>query len=145
MPMMAAYEQNDALDAARLLAVRTLEGLRCRDVGMSHGNAINNMYRLLQGYRSHGFYGYSEEARPEDEGAMTSLLTTSDRNVADLKHALDETFDSVFRGVDPGEAIDGMKGVLRMVAYPAAGEDPDPEEVARAERFFAVLLDHLKA
>jgi len=145
MPMMAAYEQNDARDAARLLATRTLEGLRGPVPARSLANAINNMYRLLQGYRSHGFYGYVEQARSEDEGSMTSLLTSSDRNVGDLKHALDETFESVFHDEDPGAAIDRMKDVLRLAAYPVAGESPDPAEVARADRFFSALLDNLKA
>ena len=145
MPMMAAYEQNDARDAARLLATRTLEGLHRRETGDSVGNAINNMYRLLQGYRSHGFYGYVEHERSDDEGAMTSLLTSSDRNVGDLRHALDATFESVFKDEDPGTAIDRMKGVLRMAAYPTASDRPDPAELARAERFFAALLVNLKA
>jgi hypothetical protein len=145
VPMMAAYEQSDARDAARLLATRTLEGLRCRDPAGSLGNAIDNMYRLLQGYRSHGFFGYVEQARSEEEGSMTSLLTSSDRNVSDLKRALDDTFKSVFQDLDPGTAIDGMKRVMRIAAYPEAGESPDPAEVARAERFFSVLLDNLKA
>jgi len=56
MPMMAAYEQNDARDAARLLASMTLEGLRHDRNDALVGNAINNMYRLLVGYRAHGFY-----------------------------------------------------------------------------------------
>jgi hypothetical protein len=145
VPMMAAYEQNDARDAARLLATRTLEGLSRRDPAPFLGNAIDNMYRLLQLYRSHGFYGYVEEVRSDDEGSMTSLLTSSDRNVGDLKHALDETFASAFPGEDPGTAIDSMKSVLRMAAYPVADESPDPTEVTRAEHFFTVLLDKLKA
>ena len=76
---------------------------------------------------------------------MTSLLTSSDRNVGDLKHALDETFASVFQGQDPGAAIDGMKSVLRMTAYPEVGESLDPAEVTRVVRFFEVFLEKLKA
>lgn len=144
MPMMAAYEQNDAVDAARLLATRTLEGLRKPSPSPYYGNAINNMYRLLQGYRAHGFYGYVEPALSEDEGSMTSLLTSSDRNVGDLKHALDEAFQRVFHDQDPDSAIDGMKDVLRMVAYPEEGEVPDPEELSKADQFFTVFLERLK-
>jgi hypothetical protein len=75
---------------------------------------------------------------------MTSLLTASDWNVGDLRRALDESFCLVFPGEDPGTVIDHMKLVLRMVAYPHAGETPDPADVARAEKFFTVLLDRLK-
>lgn len=145
MPLMAAYEQNDARDAARLLAIRTFEGLERSDPTPTVGNAINNMYRLLQSYRSHGFYGYLEQGRSEDEGSTTSLLTSSDRHVGDLKRALDETFQTVFQGEDPGTAIDGMKGVLRKAAFPAAGGSPDPKDVARAQRFFSTFLEKLKA
>ena len=146
MPLMAAYEQNDARDAARLLATMTLEGLRSGQHGPTVGNAINNMYRLLQGYRSHGFYGFVEAPHTDEEASQTSsLLTSVDRNVVDLKHALDETFDSVFKDQDPGLAIDSMKVVLRIAAYPQEGETPDPEEVSRAESFFRTFLDKLQA
>ncbi|HEX8124239.1 MAG TPA: hypothetical protein VF548_01515 [Allosphingosinicella sp.] len=145
MPLMAAYEQNDARDAARLLATMTLEGLRHDRRDPLVGNAINNMYRLLQGYRAHGFYGYVEDRRAEDETSMTSLLSSSERNVGELKHALDETFETVFGDQDPGSAIDGMKVVLRMTAYPREGEMPNSVEIARAEEFFSTLLDKLRA
>lgn len=145
MPLMAAYEQNDARDAARLLATMTLEGLRHDRNDVLVGNAINNMYRLLQNYRAHGFYGYVEGPHVEEEGSMTSLLSSNERNVGDLKHALDETFGSVFNGQDPGKAIDGLKVVLRMIAYPKEGETPDTGEVARADEFFSLLLDKLQA
>jgi hypothetical protein len=128
MPMIADYRLNEARDAARMLASMTLDGLRSRDPAGARGNAINNMYRLLQGYRSHGFCG---------------LMTSADRSVGDMKLALDETFAAVFGGVDPGAAIEGMKGVLRMVAYPVAGESPDPEDMACAERFFSAFLGNL--
>jgi hypothetical protein len=143
--MMAAYEQNDARDSARLLAHRTLEGLQNLDRAPSAGDAINNMYRLLQSYRSHGFYGYMEQSRPESEGSLSSLLASSDRNVGDLRNALDATFKSVFGDEDYGTAIDGMKAILRTVAYPGVGETPDPRELQRAEHFFSVLLDNLGA
>ena len=142
--MMAAYEQNDARDSARLLACRTLEGLQHRDRAPLLGNAMNNMYRLLQGYRSHEFYGYAEP-RLENEGSLSSMLTSSDRNVGDLSHALDRTFKSVFGDKDPVTALSCMKVVLRSVAYPEDGATPDPDELERAERFFTVFLSNLDA
>lgn len=145
MPLMAAYEQNDARDAARQLAVRTLAGLRGAQHGPGLGNAINNMYRLLQGYRSHGFYGFVDHVHPEEEVSMTSLLTSSDRNVGDLREALDQTFHSVCGEQDPANVIDEMKLVLRMVAYPAEGDDVDPGERERLAKFFETLLQNLEA
>lgn len=144
MPLMAAYEQNDARDAARLLASMTLAGLR-NERSTSIGNAINNMYRLLVGYRSHGFYGYADHVGPDDESAMTSLHTSSDRNVGDLREALDASFTSVFGMEDPAHAIEGMKVVLRMKAFPKANEEPDADELERASRFFQTLLQKLEA
>lgn len=145
MPLMASYEQNDARDAARMLATMTLDGLRhTRDASLV-GNAINNMYRLLRDYRAHGFYGYVEEHRVDDETSMTSLLTSSERNVGDLKVALDEAFGSVFQGEDPAMVIDGMKQTLRMTAFPKEGDEPNLEEQARLEQFFSTLVDKLQA
>lgn len=144
MPMMAAYEQNDARDAARLLASMTLEGLRHDRNDALVGNAINNMYRLLVGYGSHRFYGYCEDSHSEEDGALTSLLTSSDRNVADLKLALDAAFGSAFAGSDPSKAIEEMKVVLRMTAFPREDDHPDAAEVARTETFFTTLLDRLQ-
>ncbi len=145
MPLMAAYEHNDARDSARLLASRTLEGLRHRDRAPALENAINNMYRLLQGYRSHRFYGYVEQTPSDDERSHSSMLRSSDRNVGDLKQALEEAFRSAFADQDPKIAIDGMKVVLQTLAYPEEGSIVDPVEVQRTTRFFEVLLQNLEA
>lgn len=145
MPLMAAYDQNDARDAARLLATMTLEGLGSGYRGLAVGNAMNNMFRLLQGYRSHGFFGFFETAPADDEVMQTSsLLTSVDRNVADLKHALDESFVAVFNGQDPGEAIDDMKVVLRFAAYPSNEDVPDEGDKERTKAFLRTLLEKLQ-
>lgn len=143
--MMAAYEHNDARDSTRLLACRTLEGLRHRDRAPSLENAINNMYRLLQGFRSHGFYGYVEHAPSEEERSLSAMLSPSDRNVGDVKHALANAFQSAFGEEDPRCAIDGMRTVLRIVAYPEDGGTLDPAEVERTTRFFEALVQNLEA
>ena len=145
MPMMAAYEYNDARESARLLASRTLDGLRDRALAPRFENAINNMYRLLQGFRSHRFYGYAERVQPESDGCHSASVRPSDRNVGDIKHALAEAFRDAFGDEEPGAAIDEMKVVLRLVAYPKDGAEPDEADLARTERFFEVLLDNLDA
>jgi hypothetical protein len=143
--MMAEYEHNDARDSARMLASRTLEGLRHLEKAPEHENAINNMYRLLQGFRSHRFYGYVEPVRPEGEQTLSSMQGSFDRNVGDLKAALEKAFRQAFDGREPGAAIDDIKVVLRAVAYPEPGLSPDPNEVLRTAEFFEVLLDNLDA
>ena len=145
MPMMAAYEFNDARDSARLLASRTLDGLRDRELAPAFENAINNMYRLLQGFRSHRFYGFSERVPLENDGPHSASVRPSDHNVGDLKHALEEAFHTAFGDEDRRSALDEIKVVLRMVAYPQAGAEPDQAELAKTERFFEVLLDNLDA
>lgn len=145
MPLMAAYEQNDARDAARSLASITLEGLRDNRHDDFVGNAIDNMYRLLQGYRTHGFYGYVDEQPAEDEGSLDSLLTSADRNVGQLKLALDTTFEAIFTGQDCGRAIDEMKNVMLVAAYPEDGGEIDEQKAEQAKRFFAALVENLKA
>lgn len=142
MPMMAAYEQNDARDAARMLAHRTLAGIRAED--NAAGNAIENMYRLLQGYRSHGFYGYGEKA-PSDDEASLSLMMSTDRNVGELKLALDHAFVVVFDDADRGAAIDRMKQVFLSSAYPEEGARAEPADREQTEQFLKALLDSLEA
>lgn len=142
MPMMAAYEQNDARDAARMLALRSLAGIRAED--QSAGNAIENMYRLLQGYRSHGFYGYGETS-PSDDDASLSLMTSTDRNVGELKVALDHAFDVAFNHSDLGLAIDRMKQVFLSSAYPDTGAHAEAVDRDQTVRFLTALLDSLEA
>lgn len=139
MPMMAAYEQNDARDSARLLASMTLEGLDHPDRGPELKNAINNMYRLLNGYRSHGFYGCVDHDASDEQ--FNALQASSDRNVGDLREAFEHTFSDVFNGAEPGEAIDAMKGVFLGVVdgqLVAASTD-----IARTRQFLKTFLQQL--
>lgn len=145
MPLMATYEQSDARDAARVLATMTLDGLRTKVHERRVGNAMNNMYRLLLDYRSHGFYGYAGEPRHEDDSSLTSLMTSADRNVGDLKIALDEAFQTAFGNTDTSKVIDDIKGVLRMSAYPQEGDLMDPSRIKKAENFLEVFLEKLQA
>lgn len=128
-----------------MLASRTLEGLRDYERGPEHENAINNMYRLLQGFRSHRFYGYVEPVLPEGEATLSSMHGSSDRNVGDLKSALEVAFSKAFAGKEAGAAIDDIKMVLRAVAYPEPGSNLHPGEVRRTTEFFEVLLHNLEA
>jgi hypothetical protein len=143
VPLMAAYEQNDARDSARLLAVRTLEGLEGRHQSELVSNAINNLYRLLIGYRSHGFYGCAEPVRSDDDVSMTAMLTSTDRNVSDLRSALDKAFESAFVNQDVGRAINHMKVVLRTAAYPADSDLLDQEALVKTKQFLQELLKNL--
>lgn len=145
MPMMAAYEQNDARDAARQLASRTLQGLSGTPSTPLMGNAINNMFRLLQSYSAHRFYGFVDPIGSDTEDAMSSLLTSTDRNVVDLREALDATFDS-YCGEDKDleEFVDEMRGVLRIIAFPEKNEFIDDDERKRVKAFFETLLSNLK-
>ena len=140
--MIDPNQQTDAMETARLLAAKTLEGLR--DPIRADGNAINNMYRLLVNYRSHGFFGCVNQAQMTEESPVTSLMALSDQNLDDVRQSLDETFGNIFRGEDVGAVTGRLKGVLRAVAYPATGERADPEELVFAERFFSVFANKLE-
>ncbi len=139
MPMMAAYEQNDARDSARLLASMTLEGLNDPTRGGELSNAINNMYRLLNGYRSHSFYGYVDHETREDQ--FSSLLANSDRHIGELKAAFDDSFSSIFDGKEPAEAIDAMKSVLQGVVRDLPIER---EPLDKTREFFVHFLSRLR-
>ncbi len=139
MPMMAAYQQNDARDSARLLASMTLEGLNNPKRGQELGHAINNMYRLLNGYRSHSFYGYVDHEVREDQ--FSSLLANSDRHIGELRAAFDHSFTLVFDGKEPSEAIDAMKSVLQGVVR---DQEVDPVPLGKTKDFFVQFLSCLR-
>lgn len=144
MPMMAVHEQNDARNSARLLARMALSGIEDRASAPSMATAMNNMYRLLEGYRSHGFFALDDEAGQKDDYSLTSLLPPAERHVGEVKAAFDQTFQVLFQDVPPDAALDSIESVLRFVTYPDKGPEPDVMEVDRAREFFGVFLGNLQ-
>ena len=72
-------------------------------------------------------------------------MTSTDRNVGELKAALDHAFVVAFDHSDPGLAIDRMKQVFLSSAYPDTGAQAEPADREQTVRFLTALLDSLEA
>jgi hypothetical protein len=143
MPMMAVYEQNDARSSARLLASSTLRELDAFNRGGTAAVAETvtlNMYRLLDDYRAHQFYGLEDSEPDEDEFSQTSMQPFGERHLSDLSSALERTLDAI--GGERDVVIDRVEDVLRAITYPDMGK-VDAEGVDLTKRFLTALLGNL--
>lgn len=139
MPMMAVYEQNDALNSARLLAATTLDELQGReDVDEV---VMVNMYRLIDGYRSHGFYGLEvDDDGSGDEFRGASMLQSGERRLREVRTALDRTIEELG---DKDSLLKEVEVVLRAAAYPTEAEASDVER-ERATSFLSLFVMNLR-
>jgi hypothetical protein len=146
MPIMSARQKNDARGTVRLLAVAA------RDTIRGHSTArrevvLNNVYRLLEAYRSTAFFGLEPSPRPYSARAAEtiSLLPRAERNVNDVKVAIEAAQAKAFPGRSKDQAIEAVANVLRGIVYPADFAKPTNDEVARAGDFFDEFVERLSA
>jgi hypothetical protein len=140
MPIMAAHNQNDARGSARVLATTVKRCIEEDYAPTRHKSALNNLYRLLEAYRAHHFVEFEYQPRsPRGPEALT-LLPPPERNVLELRTALDRAFDHVYHGRPLDEAVESVENVLRSIAYP---EKVAPEGVDR-ERAYAFLKSFIE-
>lgn len=116
MPIMAADDQNDARGSARILAATVRKGIEDEYAPSKHKSAFNNLYRLLEAYRAHRFVGFEYQPRSARGPEALTLLPPPERNVVELRLALDRTLDDVFN--DRANGIKSIENVLRSIAYP---------------------------
>lgn len=140
MPMMAVYEQNDALTSARLLTSMTLDELEGRET--VEESVMVDMFHLLDGYRSHGFYGLREdEDGPGDDFAGSSMLRSGERRLGDVRVAVQRTVTAL--GGDGDAVLDDVETALRAAAYPDE-EGADERARHRAVEFLVALIGNLR-
>src|SRR6266481_5845413 len=128
MPIMAAHDQNDARGSARVLAATVKKCIEEDYAPSKHKSALNNLYRLLEAYRAHRFVVFEYEPRSARGPEALTLLPPPERNVVELRMALDRAFENVYRGRALDEAVDSVENVLRSIAYP---EKMAPDRVDR--------------
>ena len=140
MPMMAVYDQNDALTSARLLASSTLSELQGReDIDSS---VMENMFSLLDGFRSHGFYGLEDDDDGSgDDFSAASMLNAGERRLSEVRFAMERTV--VALGGDSEAVLDDVETALRAAAYPREAV-VDQQAKARALDFLASLIANLR-
>ncbi|QXQ06116.1 hypothetical protein KX816_18330 [Sphingosinicellaceae bacterium] len=137
---MSVVERSDARASARVLA-KTAK--RCIDGELeakTHRHALNNLFRLLNAYRAHGFAGYEYQARSQRTPEKLTLMPSTDRHVVDLGVALDSALTEIYGEEDRGQAINHIDLVIRCVAKSDA---PDEGERARTSRFLDAFIHRL--
>ena len=140
MPIMAASDQNDARGSARVLAnlvIKSIEGPRARDFNIA---ALNNLFRLLEAYRSHRFVGSEYEPRSARGPEVLTLLPPTERHVADLRRALSDALDVAYKGEHHEDALNSIENVLRSAAKKEPARE---EERRRASAFLRAFVENL--
>lgn len=139
MPMMAVYEQNDALNSARQLAVTTLDELQGReDVDET---VMVNMYRLIDGYRSHEFYGLEDDDDGSgDDFRGASMLHSGERRLKEVRVALERTLSTLG---EKDAVLDQVEVALRAAAYPQETK-VDQAALKQTEDFLSLLVSNLR-
>ena len=145
MPITAAQEQNDARGAVRLLAKAAKDFIGDEPVALDKEVALNNVYRLLEAYKAHAFFGLEVPAVhfPGDTAETLTLLPPVERHVRDVRDALDHALSTTFGEQSAEQALELVEHVLRAVAYPQEHEQLSGEDRGKAKRFFEELIEHL--
>lgn len=147
MPITAAYEHNDARGTARLLAAIARDCVRDPSIAAQHEVAMNNVYRLLQAYRTQAFFGLEPayQVSPDESIEALTLLPPVERHVKDVRDALEHALRTTFASEPQEHALDLIESVLRAVTYPENGGHVPPEKSQKVTRFFDSMLSSLQS
>lgn len=143
---MAAHGQNDARVAARLLANTAMDCLRHPESASEWHVALNNVYRLLESFRSNPFFGQEAPLRHSTHEApeTLALVPPAERHMRDVRVAIERALQQAFPDEPRDQAIGDLERVLQGVAYPQRFEGPTQLDLQRATSFFETLLRNLK-
>lgn len=141
MPIAAVQEYNDVRSSARLLARAATESLSS-DRAFERKVEMNNVYRLLEGYRAHAFSGLDgQDDGNADEVEVVTLLPAPERHFGDVRAALGLALRESFG--DVADAIERVEAVIRAASYPEKALSVSPEDKKRTIHFFTSVLSHL--
>jgi hypothetical protein len=141
---MAAHGRSDARGTARLLANMALDSINNPRRGEPQEVALNNMYRLLQSFRKDAFFGREAPAdAPVEASEKLTLRPPIERNVRDVRQALEGATAVAFEGLSKDNAIEVVESVLRWIAYPRTSIEPSAQDRARTVSFLRELVERL--
>lgn len=145
MPIMAAHGRSDARGTARLLATFALASVDNPKRDEPEEVTLNNMFRLLQSFRKDAFFGRetSDESRPQSAAEKLTLRPPVERNVREVRQALEEATATAFEGRSRDAAIETVENVLRWIAYPKKSGRPSEDDRTRTMSFFRELISRL--
>jgi hypothetical protein len=143
---MAADGRNDARGAARLLAHAAKECVENPNLAPAREVALNNVYRLLEAYKTNALFGHEPLARryPQGSAAMLTLMPAAERHVVDVREAMEQAVGDVFANQPKKQAIESVESVLRAVVYPQNFGQPSEQERTKVANFFDRFLQHLQ-
>ena len=143
MPIMAANDQNDARGSAVVLANTAKRCVDAVQAPAKHVAALNNLFRLLEAYRSHRFLGFEYEPHAARGTESLTLLPPMERHVLDLRDALDKAIGDVYSDEDKNSALDSIENVLRSVAYPEKSLTSKESDRTRVSTFLETFIHNL--
>jgi hypothetical protein len=146
MPIIGASERNDARGTARILATAARDCINNPKRAPAQEVALNNVYRLLEAYRTNAFFGLELPVHDssEDVAETLTLLPPLETHVRDVRVALEKAIAEVFVGVSQDRAIEAIEDVLRAVAYPNQFKKPSIDARTKAASVFEKVHQHLQ-
>jgi hypothetical protein len=140
------HDQNDARGAVILLARAARGYIQNPAEETDREIALNNVYRLLESYRAHPFFGADLDIQPFpfDSTDGLTLVPPAERNVGDVRDAVRSALQGTFGDLSAEVAIDLIEAVLRNLAYPTQHPLPQLNDRERVGNFFHQLLETLQ-
>lgn len=147
MPIMASQSGSDARGAAKLLAAAAHQCISDPGTAPQHQVALNNVYRLLETFRTNASFGLRRPARQSSRNAVEtlSIMPPAERHVKEVRDALERAIEDSFAGCSIEQAVGTIEDVLRAVAYPNKYPEPSIDDRQKTEQFFADLHRHLQS
>jgi len=146
MPIMASQSRSDARGTAQLLASMALDCIGNPDTAPDQEVALNNVYRLLESYRTNALFGAERpvSTRAEPAAERLALRRPIERHMKDVRDAIGFALRATFAEMTTDEAIQKVEDVLRSVAYPNVVQVvPPPGDIRRTAQFFEELIRRL--
>lgn len=139
MPIMAVQDQEDARDAARLLASSALRSVTEFNNSQSQRVALSGLFRLLKAYKAHRLAGFVY--RPEREvGEGLALEAMGDTHIRDLRVALSMALATTFGENADDQGVNVLEGVLKDIA---SREAVDAGRIHQTQNFLDAFLENL--
>jgi hypothetical protein len=147
MPIMASQGRSDARGTAQILASMALECIADPQLAQEREVALNNVYRLLESYRTNPSFGSEAPGQQsiQDATQRLTLRRPIERHVKEVRDALEHARSTAFGDRNKDDALRTVENVLRSVAYPNAVQTHiSPEDQKMVSRFFEVLVERLQ-
>lgn len=143
MPIAALNEQNDARGPAWLLARMARDSIGERTAPVN-APAMNSLYRLLEAYKEHRFFGFDHQPNGARTAESFTLNPPAERGFAELKLAFAAALEEAFgAGASFDEAISSVEEVLVSATYPGGVAVAD-EKRAQTIKFLDRFIDCLE-